>query len=589
MSQKAVCRALPFVIAVLVCCQPWSSVARADVGDDSNTSREVIGWVVPNTTHPDMGVPYLLTDKAGSVYFYLRPSTDTQLSQFANKRVRVRGSEFNLENSRTPMLEVEQVGPPDVALRRQAAPKREVAAKRATAPQHMASATGNRKPQQSPAEEVVPASFSEKLASATEDAPGPIRNTFGEVGLTPTPMPDPEHQRADFLDQESDDCGDCGDESCEACCPPCGLPGQFWVRTEYLYWWTQGMNLPPLVTTGPSANQPGYIGSPGTVILFGDSRVNDFGRSGGRITAGMWLDACHEVGIQGDYFALASVSTNYSATSGGDPILSRPFFDTRPDLNAPNVEQVASPGSIAGTVAVNVPTQFQSAGVNLLVNLCCCNECFCDACLPGMNGPGGCRVDFMIGYRFYRLSDGVDITETLASLDPTAPGSFIVNDSFSSQTQFHGVEFGTSMQTFRGLWGFEAISRIAMGNNTEYVTINGSTQTTQNGVTTTDTGGLLAQTSNIGNYRRDQFAVVPQIGLNLLYQFTPGLRATLGYTFVYWSRVVRAGDQIDTDVNSTLLPNNPTPPTGDLRHPQFVFRDTDFWAQGISVGLEYRW
>ena len=585
MSKKELCRALSFVIALLTCCQPFGSEALADTSEGSSNSKEIIGWVVPNTTHPDIGVPYLLTDKAGSVYFYLRPSAGMQLSRYANKRVRIRGAETPMENSRTPMLEIEQLGPPDVALRRKAAPNR------------ITPSPSNRNTQQASAEQVVPASYSENLVTAkqpVEDSPGPIRNSFGEVGLTstPTPIPQvpvPEAENTNFLDQASEDCGGCGGASCPTCSPPCGLPGKFWVRTEYLYWYTSGMHLPPLVTTGPSPDQPGYIGSPGTVVLFGDSRVNGFGRSGGRVTAGMWLDNCNQVGIQGDYFALASVATNFSATSGGNPILSRPFFDTRPDLNSPNVEQVASPGSIAGTVAVNVPTQFQSAGVNMLFNLCCCNNCYCDACLPGMNGPGGYRLDFMLGYRFYRLGDGVNVTETLASLDPTLPGSFIVNDSFTTQNQFHGVEFGTSMQAFRGLWGFECLSRIAMGNNTEMVTINGSTATTQNGVTTNDVGGLLAQRSNIGHYRRDEFAVVPQIGLNLLYQLTPGLRATVGYTFVYWSRVARAGDQIDTDVNSTLLPNNPNPPAGDLRHPQFVFRDTDFWAQGISAGLEYRW
>ena len=584
MSQK-LCRALPFAIALLACCQLLSSAASADTGDSSGNSKEVIGWVVPNSTHPDIGVPYLLTDKSGNVHFYLRPAANMQLNRYANKRVRVRGTETSFENSRTPVLEIEQLGPPNVALRGGGAPS------------GIASEPENRKTRPASVEEVLPASYTENLAAAkqaAEDAPGPIRNSFGEVSIkqSPTPpsqLPTPEPENTNFPEQDSEGCGGCGSPSCPTCSPPCGLPGKFWVRTEYLYWYTEGMHLPPLVTTGPSTDQPGYIGSPGTVVLFGDSRVNGFGRSGGRVTAGMWLDDCNHVGIQGDYFALASVATNFSATSGGNPILSRPFFDTRPDLNAPNVEQVASPGSIAGTVAVNVPTQFQSAGVNMLFNLCCCNSCYCDACLPGMNGPGGYRLDFMLGYRFYRLGDGVNVTETLASLNPDLPGSFIVNDSFATQNQFHGVEFGTSLQTFRGLWGFECLSRIAMGNNTEMVTINGSTATTQNGVTTTDVGGLLAQRSNIGHYRRDEFAVVPQIGLNLLYQLTPGLRATLGYTFVYWSRVARAGDQIDTDVNSTLLPNNSTAPSGDLRHPQFVFRDTDFWAQGISAGLEYRW
>ena len=83
--------------------------------------------------------------------------------------------------------------------------------------------------------------------------------------------------------------------------------------------------------------------------------------------------------------------------------------------------------------------------------------------------------------------------------------------------------------------------------------------------------------------------MVPELNANLGYAITPQLRLIVGYTFIYWSSVARAGQQIDTDVNSTMLPNSPNPPTGDLRHPQFVFHEEPFWAQGISAGLDYRW
>jgi hypothetical protein len=52
--------------------------------------------------------------------------------------------------------------------------------------------------------------------------------------------------------------------------------------------------------------------------------------------------------------------------------------------------------------------------------------------------------------------------------------------------------------------------------------------------------------------------------------------------------VVRPGGQIDLDVNPDLLPPEAVPFTGAAR-PQFVFHETDYWAQGISAGLDYRW
>ena len=58
--------------------------------------------------------------------------------------------------------------------------------------------------------------------------------------------------------------------------------------------------------------------------------------------------------------------------------------------------------------------------------------------------------------------------------------------------------------------------------------------------------------SNIGHFSQSQFAVVPEIGVKLGYQLTPNLRLQAGYNFLFWSNVVRPGQQIDTSVNPNL-------------------------------------
>ena len=52
--------------------------------------------------------------------------------------------------------------------------------------------------------------------------------------------------------------------------------------------------------------------------------------------------------------------------------------------------------------------------------------------------------------------------------------------------------------------------------------------------------------------------------------------------------VARPGEQIDLDVNPDLLPPREPPVSGPAR-PRFVYDGTDFWAQGLNVGLDYRW
>ena len=86
------------------------------------------------------------------------------------------------------------------------------------------------------------------------------------------------------------------------------------------------------------------------------------------------------------------------------------------------------------------------------------------------------------------------------------------------------------------------------------------------------------------------FAVVPELGINVGYQINPLWRVFVGYNFLYLSDVVRPGNQIDRVVNTTQLPSvlGPGMLVGPAR-PTFVMKGTDFWAQGLSVGLEFRY
>jgi hypothetical protein len=125
-----------------------------------------------------------------------------------------------------------------------------------------------------------------------------------------------------------------------------------------------------------------------------------------------------------------------------------------------------------------------------------------------------------------------------------------------------------------------------LGNNQQIVDIFGTTTETPPGVTLP--GGLLASQTNIGRYSRNDFAVLPQLDVTLGCQLTRRLSLTVGYTFFYWGRVARPGEQIDLDVNPDFLPGGAIAPRG-ARRPRFVFQDTDFWAQGLNVGFDYRW
>ena len=78
---------------------------------------------------------------------------------------------------------------------------------------------------------------------------------------------------------------------------------------------------------------------------------------------------------------------------------------------------------------------------------------------------------------------------------------------------------------------------------------------------------------------------IPQIGVEVGYQLTYNLRGYLSYDLMYWGCVMRAGDQVDHNVDV----GNSTPgATSVLPFPAYPNRPSCFWAQGMNLGLEYR-
>ncbi len=175
-----------------------------------------------------------------------------------------------------------------------------------------------------------------------------------------------------------------------------------------------------------------------------------------------------------------------------------------------------------------------------------------------------------------------------AAVNP--PSTIADSDSFSTRNSFCGGQVGVRWQEAFGKLNLGVTGKIALGATEQRVAIDGfSVLNTPGAGVTVAPGGILAQTTNGGTHSRSVFSVVPELGLNVGWQFTPWLSANLGYTYLYWSDVVRPGAQIDPRVNPFVVPTDQNfgggPSTG---HPAFVFHSSDFWAQGLNVGLTLR-
>lgn len=327
------------------------------------------------------------------------------------------------------------------------------------------------------------------------------------------------------------------------------------IRFEYLLWWTEGRDVPPLVSTG-------------TEILYGGEEVGRQARNGGRLTYNHLLaDNCTFFDVR--FWGLESSAETFVATSADNPILGVPLFDV--DLGLATLFPVAFPG-IAANGSIRTLSKSDLFGF--------------DASLRRTWAASCCyQTDVFAGYNFTRLDDSLLLRANTTSIDPAHPAyspgtQLTVQDSFRTQNEFHGVHVGFWSEKRHGYWSLEVLGKLAIGNMRQAVIIDGSTAIADPlaGQSVVD-AGIFAQGSNIGEYERNLFAVVPEINVNIGYEFHPSWRFIMGYSFIYWSNVVLAGDQINPNVDFTQA-------TGQ---PQFAFDGTGFWAMGLNFGLEHRW
>jgi hypothetical protein len=361
----------------------------------------------------------------------------------------------------------------------------------------------------------------------------------------------------------------------QECIPPaCHL----YLNAEYLLWWIKDSRVPALLTTGSDAdNIPGALGMRGTRVLLGNGSLDNEERSGGRFTAGYWFDDEQFFGVETTFLFLAKRSVDFgfnSSGANGSPLLTRPFFNI--NTHSEDVDPVATPGEQAGQIMVSSSSRLIGGEVNARSKLL---------------RYGWYRIDLLGGFRYLELDENLRIAEQLTELPVGMGNRVLLTDGFSTRNWFYGGQLGSVVQLHRGRWVVDLMGKVALGNTAQAINVSGGTIIADpiKGPSRFPVG-LLALQTNSGRFSRNEFAVVPEVGVNLSYRFTDHFRAYAGYTFLYNSAVARPGSEIDRVINVTQLPSvrGPGFVSQPLR-PAPLFQSTDFWAQGINFGLELRY
>src|SRR4029079_1170266 len=99
-----------------------------------------------------------------------------------------------------------------------------------------------------------------------------------------------------------------------------------WGSAELLLGNTSGVNVPPIVTTGPAAAGllAGAVGAPTTTALFGGRKMLDNWRTGLRTELGAWFGPDHVWGASARLYSLFSTSDQFNGEGNGANVVNVP-------------------------------------------------------------------------------------------------------------------------------------------------------------------------------------------------------------------------------------------------------------------------
>jgi len=341
-----------------------------------------------------------------------------------------------------------------------------------------------------------------------------------------------------------------------------------WISVDYLRWKTSGGNMPPLVRTSPDGTPPeqtAVLGLAGTTLVGDDS--GDFTRSGFRIGGGWWLDDCQTSGFELVYAGLPRSRDSVRLDSQAFPRLGRPVIDTGTQA----AMLIAHPAFLTGQVVVDRSSAFHHVE-GLRRDMLVSNACR--------------RIDSLIGLRYASLEDNLLISQsstyTVAQgqiLPGTERGLF---DRFEASNRFQGFVLGLDYTEHIGVLSLHARGTLGLGNNRTEGVISGQTTVTVPGDPdgpATFAGGLLAQTTNIGTFRRNRFNAMPEAYFGISAKLRYGWELKAGYQMIYWSDAIDTASQVDLNVSQ--FP--PEPPAGNT--PGVLINGGGVFIHGLQTGV----
>lgn len=357
--------------------------------------------------------------------------------------------------------------------------------------------------------------------------------------------------------------------------------GDWWDSDELLIWWPKAQPLPPLVTG--SRGTPPVLGPSSTSLIVGSHTINTQAIEGYRLIHGWSLNKDDTLGFEGRFFFLGVRTLSQSISDlGNDRVRSIGVPYLNANTGKEDVLSLVQPGLSSAMVTVSTSTRLLGAEANILGNL---------------YASQGVKLHAIAGYRYFQANEGLRVESQWLQYPTAASGNYqtfgMIADQVDAHNEFHGGQVGLMADAHRGMFYVEVTGKAAIGTNFEMVRLDGATHliTAAYPIPLLQSyhGGVFAQGTNLGQYTRSVFAVVPEATFKVGLKLGDRSRMYVGYNFLYLSDAVRPGDQIDRTLNPAQIPliGRGLPLVGPDR-PQVSITRSDFWTQGLVIGFESR-
>jgi hypothetical protein len=357
-----------------------------------------------------------------------------------------------------------------------------------------------------------------------------------------------------------------------------GPLGPSWDEMELLYWWPTRQPVPALAD-GTRSGLPPAPGQDGTQLLVGGRSFGSQPSAGGRFSLGASINDAETVGAEVVYFFLGTRTFHQTARdfSGGTTAnFGLPYLNA--DTGASAILPLAQPGVSHSYLNASTSVRVQGWEVNTVANVV--DEKYV-------------KLNALLGWRYFQAQEGLRLEQTQFAV---ADGSVIrTADQFDAHNRFHGGQLGLHADLRRGLVFCELTAKIAFGQTYEVVKNEGMTLFQPFGIAGPVTRayggtGLYVQPANFGRTATGVFAVLPEGTFKFGFRLGDTGRVYVGYSFLYLSDAVRPGDQIDRTLHPGQVPlvSGAGPVYGSDR-PARLFTHSDFWVQGLIIGLETKY